>query len=173
VSHPFHKPSRDLSDPAEVLLGFLDYYRSVIVRKLEGLTETQLRTSCMPSGWTPIQLTKHLVYMERRWLQWGFRGESIADPHGDADEAGRWDVAVNETVNELIAGLWVCGQRTHAIVENADLGDIAAIGGRFTTTDERPPPTLAWILTYVLQEYARHAGHLDAARELADGRVGE
>jgi Protein of unknown function (DUF664) len=34
-------------------------------------------------------------------------------------------------------------------------------------------PTLAWILTYVLQEYARHAGHLDVARELIDGTTGE
>jgi hypothetical protein len=32
---------------------------------------------------------------------------------------------------------------------------------------------LAWILTYVLQEYARHAGHLDIARELIDGTTGE
>ena len=37
----------------------------------------------------------------------------------------------------------------------------------------RSLPTLAWILTYVLQEYARHAGHLDVAREVIDGATGE
>ena len=35
------------------------------------------------------------------------------------------------------------------------------------------PPTLAWICFHVLQEYARHAGHLDVAVELAGGDVGE
>ena len=33
-----HKPHRDLADPKELLLGFLDYYRSVIIRKIQGLT---------------------------------------------------------------------------------------------------------------------------------------
>jgi len=28
-------------------------------------------------------------------------------------------------------------------------------------------------LFHLLQEYARHVGHLDVARELADGQVGE
>ena len=36
-----------------------------------------------------------------------------------------------------------------------------------------PHPALIWILFHVLQEYARHAGHLDVVRELADGTVGE
>ena len=47
------------------------------------------------------------------------------------------------------------------------------IRGRFRDDDPGPRPTLAWILTYVLQEYARHAGHLDVARELIDGSTGE
>jgi Protein of unknown function (DUF664) len=46
-------------------------------------------------------------------------------------------------------------------------------GGRrcFAAGDRRP--TLAWILFHVLQEYARHAGHLDITRELLDGATGE
>jgi len=58
-------------------------------------------------------------------------------------------------------------------VADAELTDVSASGGRFTEADGRPRPTLAWILTYVLQEYARHAGHLDIARELIDGVTGE
>jgi Protein of unknown function (DUF664) len=45
------------------------------------------------------------------------------------------------------------------------------VGGRFADGDRRP--TLAWVLFHVLQEYARHAGHLDIARELLDGTTGE
>ncbi|MEE6309748.1 DUF664 domain-containing protein [Plantactinospora veratri] len=36
-----------------------------------------------------------------------------------------------------------------------------------------PAPTLGRILFHLFQEYARHGGQLDIARELLDGTVGE
>jgi hypothetical protein len=101
---------------------------------------------------------------------WGFAGEEIDRPWGDQDGQGRWHVAPAVTVQELGAALVAGAQRTHAIVAAARLTDHAALGGRFTT---EPTPTLSWILFHVLQEYARHTGHLDVARELVDGLVGE
>ncbi len=168
-----HKPDRQLDDPKELLLGFLDYYRSVIARKIEGLTDAELRESRLPSGWTPLELLKHLVYMERRWLRWGFCAEQVPDPRGDEDHAGCWHAGPGDTAADLIAALHAGGEQTRAIASAADLTDISASGGRFTDNDPRPRPTLAWILAYVLQEYARHAGHLDIARELIDGATGE
>lgn len=168
-----HKPDRQLGDPEELLLGFLDYYRSVISRKIDGLTDAELRHSRLPSGWTPLELLKHLVYMERRWLQWGFRAEQIPDPRGDEDQAGRWHAGPGDTAADLIAALHATGEQTRAIASAAELTDISAAGGRFSANDPRPRPTLAWILVYVLQEYSRHAGHLDVARELIDGVTGE
>jgi hypothetical protein len=50
------------------------------------------------------------------------------------------------------------------------LDEQAPPGPRFEHGD---PATLAWICFHVLQEYARHAGHLDVAVELAGGEVGE
>lgn len=173
MSDAVHKPPRQLSDPAELLVGYLDYYRSVIVRKLAGLSDAQLRESRLPSGWTPLELLKHLVFMERRWLRWGFLAEQVPEPHGDENEAGRWQVGADETAAQLIAALQEGGRRTRAIVSHAEWGEIAAVGGRFAAGDARPRPSLAWILVYVLQEYARHAGQLDVARELADGSTGE
>jgi len=64
--------AESLSSSKGLPLGYLDYYRLVITRKLEGLTESELRTSRLPSGWTPLELVKHLAYMEQRWLRWGF-----------------------------------------------------------------------------------------------------
>lgn len=61
------------------------------------------------------------------------------------------------------------GNRTREIVSRADLADRAPEGPRF----EAEPPALSWILFHVLQEYARHAGHLDIVREMADGDTGE
>ena len=168
-----HKPGRQLGDPKELLLGFLDYYRSVIIRKIEGLSDAELRASRLPSGWTPLELLKHLVYMERRWLRWGFCAEQITDPRGDEDQAGRWHAGPGDTAVGLIAALQATGEQTRAIASAAELTDVSAPGGRFSDNDPQPRPTLAWILTYVLQEYARHAGHLDIARELIDGTTGE
>lgn len=168
---PSPEPSEALSDPQELLLAYLDYYRSVIARKLDGLTDAELRTSRLPSGWTPLELLKHLVYVERRWVRWGFAAEQVGAPWGDHDAAGRWHVEPDETVADLVAALHQGGARTREIVAGAKLTDAGAIGGRFPAGGEIP--SLGWILCHLLQEYARHAGHLDVARELHDGTVGE
>jgi uncharacterized damage-inducible protein DinB len=165
-----HKPDKQLTDPKELLLGYLDYFRSAIDRKLAGLSDHELRTSRLPSGWTPLELLKHLVYMEQRWLRWGFLAEQVSEPWGD-EQDGRWHVRPEETVVELVAAMHDGGRRTRQIAADAGLGDLAALGGRFSA-DNRPP-TLAWILAHVFEEYARHAGHLDVVRELADGATGE
>jgi len=44
------RPAVELADPKELLLGYLDFYRSVIARKIDGLTEAQLRGTRVPSG---------------------------------------------------------------------------------------------------------------------------
>jgi uncharacterized damage-inducible protein DinB len=165
------KPDRTSADPKEILLGFLDYYRWAIANKIDGLSDGELRSSHLPSGWTPIQLVKHLTFMERRWFRWGFLAEAVPDPFGDHDDTDRWAVDDAESISELVAALLAGGAVTRSIVERADLSDRAAVGGRFAESDVQP--TLAWILAYVVQEYARHAGHLDVARELVDQVVGE
>jgi hypothetical protein len=167
-----HRPRRDLADPAGLLLGFLDYYRSAVAGKIENLDDDELRSSRLPSGWTPLELVKHLGYMEGRWLVWGFLAEPIDDPFGD-EVNGMWTVTADESAAELLAALAAGGERTQAIVAAADLNETSALGGRFNAGDDKPPPTLGWILVHVLQEYARHAGHLDIARELIDDTVGE
>jgi hypothetical protein len=146
-----HKPDRQLSDPKQLLPGFLDYYRSVIIRKIEGLPDAELRASRLPSGWAPLELVKHLVFMEQRRLRWGFRAEQLPDPHGDEDQAGRWHIGSGETAADLTAALHAAGEHTRAIVAQAELTDISAPGGRFSDSDSPPRPTLAWILAYVLQ----------------------
>ncbi len=119
-----HKPDREIADPKELLLGFLDYYRSVIARKIEGLSDAELRTSRLPSGWAPLELVKHLVYMERRWFRWGFCAEQVADPRGDQNQAGRWHADPSDTPATLIAALQTTGEQTRAIVSQAGL-DVA------------------------------------------------
>lgn len=168
------EPSIQLADPRGLLLAYLDYYRDTVVRKLDGMPDSELRSSRLPSGWTPLELLKHLVYMERRWLRWGFDAEPVDAPWGDnrdGDPEAGWQVVADDSVESLLAMLHEGADRTRAIVEAAELDEFGRPGGRFEA--DQPRPTLAWILFHVLQEYARHAGHLDVVRELADNMIGE
>jgi uncharacterized protein DUF664 len=59
--------------------------------------DDELRTSRLPSGWAPLELLKHLVHVERRWLVWGFEGEPVDDPWAD-ERDGRRHVPVEENL---------------------------------------------------------------------------
>jgi uncharacterized protein DUF664 len=96
VTDAAHRPALEVT-PKELRLGYLDCYRSVIARKLDGLTEPQLRSSPLPSGWTPLELLKHLVNKEARWLRWGTVAEQLPEPWGEEDGSGRWYVGPEET----------------------------------------------------------------------------
>jgi uncharacterized damage-inducible protein DinB len=169
MNRPFPEPGPS-GDVRALFLRYLDFYRQTVDEKVRGLDASELRSSRLPSAWTPMELVKHLAFMERRWLVWGFLGEDVVAPWGDS-QGDRWYVADDETLDQLLTALHDVGTRTRQIVERADLSTSAALGGRFTSGGEQP--SLAWILFHVLQEYARHTGHLDIARELADGRTGE
>jgi hypothetical protein len=165
----FPKPTASVSSRAEVFLGYLDFFRSRLVSKLEALPGRELPSSRLPSGWAPIEFLRHLAYVEPRWLEWGFEGREVADPWADSCD-GRWYVTVGETFKELVAALRAQAARTRAIVESHDLADIGQPGERWEGAD---PPALERILFHLLQEYARHVGHLDVVSELASGRTGE
>ena len=80
---PPGEPDPSVADPHVLLRGYLDYYRETLLRKIDGLSEGELRGSRVPSGWSPLELVRHLTYVERRWLCWGFEAEQIPDPWGD------------------------------------------------------------------------------------------
>jgi uncharacterized damage-inducible protein DinB len=158
------------SDVRELFLTYLDYYRAALADKLSGLSDTDLRASRLPSGWSPIELLKHVVHMERRWIVWGVLGERVDQPWGDHRQ-GRWYVAADESLDDLLTALRRGGERTREIVKGLPLTATAATTGRFSGVPA--PPSLTAVLFHVLQEYARHAGHLDIVRELVDGKTGE
>jgi hypothetical protein len=165
------EPDTSLGDTRELLDGYLDYNRGVVLRKLDGLSDEELRRSRVPSGWTPLGLLVHLTSMERRWLVWGFLGEAVDEPWRDSAPGGGWRVPDGWTGERARAEFAAQCARSRQIASGVPAGRRAAVGGRFAT--EADAPTLGWILFHVLEEYARHAGHLDIARELADGVVGE
>ena len=148
---------------------YLDFFRATLAGKLRALPQGEQRRSRLPSGWTPLELLKHLTYVERRWLEWGFEGQPVGDPWGD-QRNGRWHVAEGETLDSLLGGLEAQARRSDAIISQHALGDRGQPGERWNGA---PPAPLERVLFHLLQEYARHLGHLDIVAELAGGPVGE
>jgi hypothetical protein len=161
------EPAEALSDPAELLSAYLDWYRDALLRKLDGLDEEQLRTSVVPSGWAPLGLVKHLTWVEWRWMRWGFAGAALEDPWGGGLE---WQPQANESTAAILADFHAECERSRAAVSGMPLEAGGADGGAYAPGDERP--TLAWLQCHLLQEYARHVGQLDIVRELIDQTVG-
>ena len=154
-----------------LMLDYLDFLRETIAGKLDGLDPEALARSVVPSGWTPAGLVNHLVHVERRWLRWGFLAEQVSEPWRDSDGGRGWRTPPDTSAASLRALLVEAGWDARAVVEQHPLTDVAATGGRFADGSE--PVQLQWILLHLIQEYARHAGHLDIARELVDGSTGE
>lgn len=165
----FPAPTVPAGSRREVLLRYLDYFRAVVVAKVADLPGDQARTSRLPSGWAPVEMLRHLTFVELRWLEWGFEGAAVTDPWGDRRD-DRWYVAVDTPVATVVEELRERGERSRAIVLRHDLDEAGAPGERW---EGSPPATLERVLLHLVQEYARHAGHLDVVRELIDGRTGE
>ena len=170
MSVPFPEPTDPASSRAEVFLRYLDFFRDRVIGKLRGLPPTELYTSRLMSGWAPIELMKHLTYVEMRWLEWGFEGQHRTDVWGER-RGGRWYVAPDESLDTLAEALRAQGERTRAIVTGHDLEDVGQPGDRWG--DGSKPPTLERVLFHLLQEYARHVGQLDIVSEISDGPLGE
>ena len=151
-----------------MFVGYLDYFRSCVISKLESLPENERRQSRLPSGWTPVELLKHLTYVELRWLEWGFEGRPITEPWGDT-RGERWYVAEGETLDDLVAAFRVQAERSRAVIDAHDLAEAGKPGPGWDGAD---PATLERILFHLVQEYARHLGHLDIVAELVNGQSG-
>ncbi|WP_433479776.1 DinB family protein [Spirillospora sp. CA-142024] len=153
-----------------MLAGYLEWYREALMRKITGLSDEQLRTPVEPLGWSPLGLIQHLGWVERRWMRWGFAAEDVVacPPGGDDTE---WNIPDDRPTAQITAFYQDEVDKAQDLMAGAAITDTAGIGGRFQEPGDAP--SLGRILFHLLQEYARHTGHLDIARELIDGRTGE
>lgn len=160
------EPRAGRGDEAAHHAAYLDFYRRQLVDGVLDLSEEQRRETRLPSGWTPLELLSHVLHMERRWFLWRFLGEDLADPAGDWLDGRigetRWAVAEGVRAEDLADRLLAVGERTSALLREHDLAERAA-----APRGVAEPVDLRWTCFHVLQEYARHAGHLDVVRELA------
>jgi uncharacterized damage-inducible protein DinB len=164
----FPEPNVPASSRADVFVRYLDYLRSRVVEKVRALPPAERAASRLPSGWAPLELLNHLRHVERRWIEWRFEGGTVPDPWADERE-GRWHADL--PLPELVAALEVQAEHTNLVASTTDLSRLGEPGPGWPGAGE--PATLERVLFHLLQEYARHLGHLDIVTELAAGPVGE
>ena len=143
------------------ILHYLRAQRRSVLAIIDGLDDQQMNTSVVASSWTPAGLLRHLGDAERHWFQEVLAGQL------DSDEE------VPENGESSPAAGYYRQQVEHAdqVLETRDLDEPPA--GRVTPECmEAEITTGRDVVLHMIEETARHAGHLDIARELLDGRTG-
>jgi hypothetical protein len=143
----------------------LESHRDVVLWKLDGLDDEKLRRPMTPSGTNLLGLVKHLGSVEYTWFCQTFGRESKAIPFDESNPEADMRAAPGETTEEILE--YYRGARTAANAVYDDL-DLETTG----TAWSGETVSLRWVTVHMLEENARHAGHMDIIRELIDGGTG-
>jgi hypothetical protein len=149
----------------ETLSGMLDFQRESVVNKVAGLTDEQAFGHPVPaSALTPAGLVKHLTGTERFWFAIDFAAQDIEWPWPDDNPHGGFALSPDDTLPALVAAYQAECTRSRSVVAAAGLDDLAQGDGMTFN--------LRYALTHMIEETARHLGHLDLLRESIDGSTG-
>ena len=163
-------PSLETSAEIATLLKYLNAQREHVLGILDGLDDEALRRATLPSGWSCLGLVRHLALdVERFWFRAVVAGERdvIAELSTTTDNA--WQVAPDLSAASIFALYRQESARTDAIIAATD-PDAAPAWWPADLFGDFRLNTVREIIMHTLTETACHTGHLDAARELIDGR---
>ncbi|MGX1880687.1 DinB family protein [Streptomyces sp. NPDC055287] len=141
----------------------LDRHRDAVLWKLDGLDDEQLRRPMTPSGTNLLGLVKHLATVEYGWFCTPFGRESEPlwfDPEEDMAAAD------NESTADIVAFYGRARAAADRAIAELDLDTLGTSWSGNTVS-------LRWVLIHMLEDTARHAGHMDIVRELIDGATGD
>ena len=168
----------DLADPRrsepdfllaerEMLEAWLEFHRTTLLLKCEGLDDAARKERLVPTSKLSLHgLVRHMAEVERNW----FGRTLLRQP----DLPAIWyDPAVEDS--ELIP-LDTADWDTDLAAWQQEIERSRSAAARFALDDtglrRGQPCSLRWIYVHMIEEYARHNGHADFLRELADGSVG-
>ncbi len=156
-------------DERTMLTTFLDYTRATVHQKCVGLSDEDARAAPLQTSplTTIAGLVSHVKWVEYSWFQTMLLGEEDEGPWTDEDPDREMRLGLETPLAQLLAEYEEQSARYRELVAGLDL-DLRSV--RPINTGELV--TLRWILFHLLEETARHAGHIDILRELADGVTG-
>jgi uncharacterized damage-inducible protein DinB len=146
------------SDEVSMLLAYLDQYREIMIWKIEDLDETQARRRLTERASSLLNLLVHLTGVEHGWSERVLAGNEI-----ERDRDSEFGELEGVTVAKAIDAYRAAGARTNEIARGLNPEDACAGEKGYS---------VRWVLTHLVEETARHAGHADVTRELIDGTVG-
>jgi hypothetical protein len=144
----------------------LDRHRDVILWKLEGLDDAELRRPMTPSGTNLLGLVKHLAAVEYSWFCQTFGRDTEPLPFDENDENADLRVEPDETTDDIVAFYRRARAAADRVIAEVDLDDTG-------TAWFGDAVSMRWVLIHMIEETARHAGHVDIVRELIDGATGD
>ena len=156
-------------DPeSQVLHDCLEDQRGHVLGILEGLTDEELQRAMLPSGWSILGLVNHLaVDVERFWFREVVAGENLSG--GDSGSVSAWEVSSETPTASVFDSYRKEIERANVIIAGSPLDAAPQVWPDFF--GEWRLADLRAVMLHVIAETACHAGHLDAARELIDGRM--
>ncbi|GAB3205878.1 DinB family protein [Marinactinospora thermotolerans] len=158
------------ADERTMLTAWLDWHRTTVRWKCAGLDPTLAAHAPWPTSplMTIAGLLSHLRWMEHHWFEVVMLGLPNRSPCSAEDPDAEWRLGATLPVAALLDDYDAQCARSREITARLELGNAARRRG----APGRPPVTLRWVLTHVLEETARHNGHLDLLRESGDGATG-
>jgi uncharacterized damage-inducible protein DinB len=164
------------ADELTSLTQFLDFHRQTFVDKVSGLSAEQLAAHPIASSAMTIGgMIKHLAVVEDSWFQQDLLARPLGEPWESApwseDRDWEWHSAAADAPEELLRLYTDACERSRSVVDE--------LGGDLDTLSVTPDAdtgerfSLRWLLLHMIEETARHNGHVDLMREAIDGATGE
>ena len=149
----------------ESLHASLDRHRDAVLWKLEGLDDEQVRRVMTPSGTNLLGLVKHLASVEYGWFCSTF-GREVEPLWFDPTTEEDMSAGQGESTQQIIDFYDRARTAADRTITELSLDDLGTSWNGTTVS-------LRWVLIRMVEETARHAGHMDIVRELIDGGSGD
>ncbi|MGW1427270.1 DinB family protein [Streptomyces sp. NPDC002431] len=156
-------------DERTQLATFLDYARDTARAKCEGISPENARRAPLPGSplMTVAGLINHLSWVEYHWFEVVFLGGEDEGPWTEEDPDREMRIALDMPLDDVLA---LYAERTARYRELVASHDLDALAAR--PRGDGRHPDLRWIVLHLIEETARHNGHLDLIREIVDGTTG-
>jgi uncharacterized damage-inducible protein DinB len=153
------------------LLDVLNSQRRHVLGSADGLAEEDLRRPVLPSGWNILGLINHLALdVEMFWFRAVVGGDQAAiDELARTEDQDAWLVPPDTPAAAVLDNYRQQIELANAVITTTPKGAVPTWWPNQGPGDWRPE-NHRQVLLHVITETACHAGHLDAARELIDGK---
>ncbi len=158
-------PSKE-GNERQLLDEHLRFARDTLVYKASGLADYLARKRLGKTATSVAGIVKHMINVEKYAFHSHFNGEDCEFDWGGDTPDGDYEIKEDETLEKLLEGYKEASRRSREICAEHDLDDLSVRKGR-----DGKSVSLRWLCLHLIDEIARHNGHLDIYRELLDGQV--